>query len=258
MTRCVDSLCLDGPREDDQPRPRWATRGLLCARCAGLLERRLAEMPATADQLRAILGATGGGRGENRRTKGQPPVPLNIAAHDHLQHLAATLGSWVALAAEERGLRGPERQTPHHLSQWLLGHLDWLVQQPWVDDLSDELRDLTRTADGLTQVRPGWHRLPAPCPGCESLTLGRWDGDDAVGCATCGERWPEDAYARLVLVLAATTDQALDAAQAAHLAGVEVATIRQWVHRGRLKRLPGDGPARYAARDVEALAGGAA
>jgi hypothetical protein len=254
VTRCIDKHCADGPPENGQPRPRWAQTGLLCRRCADRLERHLAELPAQAQQLRAVLsGPPRGGRGENRPTKGNPPVPLNLAAHDHLQHLTDTLASWAQLVIDERSLRGPDTPTIESLSRWLLAQIDWLITQPWVDDLADEMRDLTRVADGLTHARPGWHRLPVPCPGCDSLSLGRWDGDDHINCSTCGERWAEQDYPRFVRVVAG--DVTVTAPEAAARAGVEPSTFRGWAAAGALLPIGKiDGVSRYAVEDVDRVA----
>lgn len=45
------------------------------------------------------------------------------------------------------------------------------------------------------------HKLPAPCPTCDNLTLCRYSGDELVRCLTCGSSWPEDSYRHLVKVL---------------------------------------------------------
>lgn len=250
LPRCVVTDCLDGPPEGDEPRPRFARTGLCCPRCYQRLERVLAELPATAQSLRDILGSTGQGSGDKiKRTKGSPPLPLNVSAHDHLEHLTGVVLSWTMLVAEERGLRGPDR--PDRYAGWLLSQLDWIAGQPWVDDLDDEVRDAVRVAEALARTRPGWHVLPVPCPGCAGMTLGRWDGDDHVGCP-CGERWPEGDYPRLVMVLA--DDLSVTADEGARLAEVEPATFRQWVARGKVQRVGTlDGTARYRTSDVEAM-----
>jgi hypothetical protein len=257
MTRCIDKSCTDGPTIEDRPAPRLTRTGLLCDRCTGHLERRLAELPARADQVRSVLAGRRKSQSDgSRRTKGNPPVPLNLAAHDHLELMQATLVSWSQLVAEERDLRGPDIPTVQVLSGWLLNQLDWLRGQPWVDDLAEEMRDVSRTADGLARVQPQWNRLPAPCPGCDAHDLGRWDGDDHVGCAACGERWPEDDYARLVLVLASDSDRSLPMGEAVERAGVPAATFRQWVSRGKVRRLgTAEGQARYSVEDIDAARG---
>lgn len=251
MNRCIGKTCDDGPAENGEARPRWAKTGLLCTRCAGKLEQRLAELPAKQDQLRSVLGGlkSKGGSG-NRPTKGEPPVPLNIAAHDHLELLHATVVSWTQLVAEERSLRGPDRSEVEVLSRWLLSQHSWLVEQLWVDDLAEEMRELAQVADSLAAINVRWNRLPVPCPDCNAHELGRWDGASEVQCGACDLSWHEDDYPRMLKVL--TWEKSVTAAEAAEKAGVEPATFRQWVSRGKVKRVGTvDGQARYSAEDVE-------
>lgn len=51
----------------------------------------------------------------------------------------------------------------------------------------------------------GWdrliHRLPAPCPYCDTLTLIRRDGDDRVRCRVCRRSWLEPEYRHFVRML---------------------------------------------------------
>lgn len=51
----------------------------------------------------------------------------------------------------------------------------------------------------------GWnvlvHRLPAPCPYCDTMTLYRVDGDSRVRCSRCSRSWLEAEYRHLVRML---------------------------------------------------------
>lgn len=253
--RCLDAICLDGPPEGDEPRPRWAKQGVICERCADLLEKRLAEMPARHDQLRSVLGGSRSAGGENRPTKGSPPIPLDLAVHDHLTEMHAVLVSWSLLVREERNLRGPDANAIDALSRWLLAQHDWIIGQGWVADLSQEMRDLSRTADAMTRVHPGWHPLDAPCPGCHGHGLGRWDGADEVACTDCGERWAEADYPRFVLVLATDPTYTVTAAQAAERVNLAPSTIRGWIAAERLLHVGVvAGVRRFAVGDVDRVA----
>lgn len=252
--RCADPACTDGPEAPDgSPMPRWAKDGLLCRRCGTLLEQRLAEVPARREALRAELGGLrSSSRGENRPTKGSPPIPLNIPVHDHLEKIHATLVSWVLLVAEERALRGPDRDDDAILSAWLLSQFDWLLQHEAVGDFADEMRDLSRHADGLTQTREQWHRLEPLCPDCGARELGRWDGGDYVGCRSCGQRWAEEQYPMFVRLALDDSGGCVTAAEAVDRAQVAPATFRQWVSRGRVRKLGTvDGLARYSTADLD-------
>lgn len=254
MNRCYDPACNDGPTEAE-PMPRWAdSPSLLCKRCGSLLEQRLAELPARTDALRAVLGGlTASQRGENRPTKGTPPVPLNLAAHDHLEAVNAVLVSWVQMVAEERGLRGPDRNGTAVLTGWLLSQLPWLLEHGAVGDLAQEVRDLTHIADGITRANPLRHRLPAPCPllGCGG-EMYREDGADHVACAHCGSVWTEDQYPWMVRLALDSSGGSITAKEAAERLGCTVGHVRNLVTAGEVRKLGTvDGIARYSTKDID-------
>lgn len=251
--RCIGKRCDDGPPLDDHPGPRMARRGLLCGRCAGRLERHLAEMPARVTLLRAVFEpGRGGGEGRSRQ---QWPVPLDLEAHDHLSHLSAVVGSWTVMVAEEREMRGPDHPgDPVAASRWLLSQVEWLTGQPWVDDLADELRDLAMRADGIVRFWPQTHRLDPPCPECSAHELARRDGESRVVCGSCGASWDESAYRLLVLVLASDPDVTMSAQDAARRLGVTVGTLRNMVTAKLIRKVQTvGGRARYATDDVDRL-----
>lgn len=249
--RCVDPACLDGPPLDGDPAPRIAATGLLCQRCADLLERRLAELPALDADLAAALTPTRGGRPEGGRTKGSPPVPINVAAHDHRQRLAGVLMSWVQLVAEERSLRGPDRTAVDRLAPWLVAQADWIVDQPWVDDLCAEVADLVRAGEGIVQRWRRPSRAGANCFDCDGPLIRRVvDGleEDTLTCYGCGRRYDDAQY------LLALRSAARDAARAeidgelwatpellAHDLGRSVNSLKAWRRDGlvRARRLSG-------------------
>lgn len=254
MNRCVGKACSDGPLLDDAPGPRWAVTGtMLCRRCTHTLEQHLTELPARRDRLHAIL-AGGGGRGTMRRGTPELPVPLNLSAHDHISHLIAVAISWTQLVREERNLHGPDSDDPSALAPWLLSQLDWIIQQPWVDDMAEELRDASAVADGLTGHRPLRNRLEPPCPHCKARELGRWDGAAQVDCASCGSVWDEKFYPALVRLVLDDSRGCMTAAEAAEQLGVTAGALRQLVSRGKVRKLGTvDGMARYSASDVEGI-----
>lgn len=255
--RCLDPACLDGPKVDDQPAARIAGMGNLCARCATLLQQRLAELPSRHDALRAVMNRplrSRSGNSDSKRTKAEaPPIEFPVEIHDHLTAINATCASWVQLVTEERNLRGPGRDDLNSLTAWLGSQLDWLLDHPAVGDLADEMRDLSRVADGLARTRPKRYRLEAPCPvlGCEARDLIREDGDDHVWCGSCGGVWTEDQYPWMVRVALATSAGCLTAHEAAARLGVTVGTLRNLVVAGRIRKLGTvDGTARYSTDDI--------
>lgn len=267
MSRCLDPKCSDGPPLDctcdpdavphhHAPGPRLTDDGdRLCRRCADLLEKRIAELPARQRELRDNLGGLHSHeRGENRPTKGTPPVPLNIAAHDHLTDMHAKVVSWVRMVAEERDLRGPDRDALTYLCPWLLSQLPYLLQHGAVGDLADEMRDLTRTADFLSRSRTQWHPVKTPCDTCGHRRLGRWDGDEGLTCQECGDHYDDAAHLAIALRWARNSEALLDRAAAAKALDVTRAHLRQLIRRGHLKPVGVvDEEPRYDVNDVLAL-----
>lgn len=250
MTRFVDDpplICTGKSCVD-----RYAAPGtMLCGDCTRRLERQLAETPATLTLLHALHD----GRQTPRRSDrpaGTTPSPLNDEVHDLLQHIPAVLASWTQQVCEDRGLRGPD--THDRCPAWLLGQLDWLIQQPWVDDMADEINDFAHAAERLVRVRPHRYRLEPPCPSCAARELGRWDGTEQVDCDACGRAWPEQDYPWMVRLALDDTRGCLTAQEAAQRLGKSVAMVRWLVTRGRIRKLGTiDGLARYSAGDVAQL-----
>ncbi len=243
---CTGKTCDTG----GVPRPAFANT-MLCGGCTKRLGQQLAELPARLHLVQALHD----GRQTPRRSDrpgGDAPVPVNVDAVDLLNAVPAVLGSWVMLVCEERSLRGPD--TPDRLSSWLLGQFDWLVRQPWVDDMADEVNDLTRSAERLCRVDEHRHRLEPPCPSCTARELGRWDGTDQVDCASCGRRWKAEEYPWMVRLALDDSGGCLTAPEAAQRLGVSVGTLRNYVAAGEVRKLGTvDGTARYSARDIEQL-----
>lgn len=248
--RCHDPRCTDGPPEGDEPRPRWAEDpDLLCPRCGTLLEQRLGQLPALAVALQSVLGGLRSSvRGGNKPTKGSPPIPLNIGAHDHLTAMQATCVSWVRLVCEERGLRGPDRDDLGAIAAWLLSQLPWLLQHDAVGDFADEVRDLTSTADGLAQTTRRPVRVGADCFDCGGNLVRRVTADgleeDHVTCTACHVQYEPSRY---LLALKAAAEAAAwiemgdeqwatPVALAGHL-GRPVSTLRVWMHRGLVRHI---------------------
>jgi Zn ribbon nucleic-acid-binding protein len=120
------------------------------------------------------------------------------------QPVAVVLDQWVRDWQETRARReGLPVPTVPELVRWLRHRLEWACDEhPAVDEFAAEVRETLaalRGVLGLTRLR---HRLPAPCPDCEMLTLVREDGGDYVECGACHRLWTEDEYARLAVVAA--------------------------------------------------------
>lgn len=212
--------------------------GPFCTAGYERLEQHIAELPALSDWLHANLPTGGNGEHDgSKRTKGEPPIPIRDEVHDHIVEIRDVLASWASNVAEERSLIGPQDNDPTKTATFLVTHLPWSVEQPWVEDLATEVAELSRTGHGLAPSRPRTYRLPAPCPSCDALELYRKDGDDYVSCQSCGRLWTEAEYVRLVVVLAGELDlpEWSPVAVVAMRFGLNPATVWKWKQRGLLQ-----------------------
>lgn len=258
MNRCHDPRCADGPPLDDAPTgPRLTRDGWhLCDRCAAALERRLGDLPALEDELRAILRRDGlrgqrTGSGNKPTKAGAPPSEYRHDADDALTDLRDVLTSWVFMLCADHDLRGPDLTGERRgatAARWLFVRLPALVVHDAAGDAAEEVRTLCRQAEGVARLQPGRHRLPAPCPDCGATELHRLDGEDHVLCQSCGLTWHEDDYDRLAAVLASDY---LTVTEAAAAARVPTGTFRRWVSEGRLSPAVDVDGARYLRADVE-------
>lgn len=118
------------------------------------------------------------------------------------------LESWARMVREERDLEAPKaKATVTSEACLLLNHLDWITEQPWVDELAKEMRDVKsalHSAIGDHAPRPvGTCPVvhpdeEAPCNG--RLYQDRYGGM-SVSCRRCGEVWGETELRRLGLVI---------------------------------------------------------
>jgi hypothetical protein len=174
----------DCPDNDQCPGclPRPADVGGLCQRCYDQADRALEQLPRMWADLEAHL-PPGAGTGQ-ARVSGTPEKRIGMALGPADARLAIerVLASWVEQHAEELGHHPPVNgRNPRNTAPWLHTRLEWAADQDWVDDYTQELRDLTRAARGLLNPS-GRRRLtqigPCPeddCPGTLTATLAASD-----------------------------------------------------------------------------------
>lgn len=206
-------------RDHTEPRTGAFQAALLCTGHLRRLREIVASTPATVGWVRQHVVPGRPARDDTTRAapRGKrTPAPIGVDAVDAVDHEAAVLASWCQAVAEERQEIGPDmygtrRQVATHkdthgharptdgerkviglrhggdtepvdgMVVWLLHRLDWVAQQPWVDEMVTELADTRgRTMhrwsiedDVLTgRALPGLVCDPhATPPGCGHATL---------------------------------------------------------------------------------------
>lgn len=194
------------------------------------------------------------GHGKSKRT--DAPIPLRLdrialtdprngqVVHpEDVPDVPGVLASWCRLAGEERDVMLPDDigfVLP--AARFLQRHLLWIVEQSWVDDFEEEVRGLRRAVANATGAAQAPKALTAAV--CSAPKDGGTCGGQLVPaedyrslqCRKCREVTDESMLRFLGEKWADSLPTLITAEDAARLAGVGVATIRQWVSRGRLAR----------------------
>lgn len=206
----------------DNPCPAHRTRAgapVWCHPCGDRIRQAITALPTLAGELalRGIsdagkLAATGeAGRATHAKVTGSPSgSPAWDAADEIIEWARATedaLRSHLNHSRAVRAVRLHGSSVVRILN--LGGSIDYLrawvsalLAAPFAEAAGREALELARRAERAAGFDRLVHRLPAPCPSCDALTLTREDGSDQVECRACGRVWPEDDYRRLVLVVA--------------------------------------------------------
>jgi len=188
-----------------------------CIPCQARIRGLLAQLPEQFVYLAMSRQREQGGGGDGRSSKKlHAPLPgrldtLNLIgpyarqsvtdAEDQVgpAPVLAVLETWCQVVTKERHLT-PVRVHVSSLTDRLLTHLGWIVEQTWVADFELELRELMRAVKGITRTEPRRVPLPVPCPSCEMLTLVREDHSGwAAECVMCSSvKLDEYDYQQLV------------------------------------------------------------
>jgi hypothetical protein len=216
IVACVNGCTRRHPDGTRHP-VRVATPNLACHRCTDRLDTWLREIPEHYAALPALLTTATVDPDTRYGRRADPPAPMRLDIIDLLDHrhgpcgdefhgALGALAGWVRVTAEDRRVALPDG-TMSAMAGFLLRHLDWIVQQPFVDDLTSEIRALHRQLATAVGIHP-----PAPVGHCTATGA---DGNqcggplwpDRIGgvvCGTCGDRWSSLALARLGARIGAT------------------------------------------------------
>lgn len=211
--------------------PAWATTpNGLCRMDTTIVRRAIEQLPADYFELSVLLGKTSSGSTEYVAASRELPVPIRLNVEALSAAIVVELDLWAAPVAEASGFTYIETGRPEHrvkhASGWITGRWPVLLDLPPIDITRIDGRDETTSGrnplvyseeDGVTgalalhrlheQVTNlagrshRAHRLNAPCPRCQRLTLERQEGAARVDCILCGHYMTLDAYEQLTNVL---------------------------------------------------------
>lgn len=179
--------------------PRPAAHGDLCWPCHRRLELVLTDMPALHAWVSVHLPA--GSRPKPReaarirRTKGEPPLPIDLDVLDMSEQIVASLVGWTDLLVEDTDLTGPEDRDVKALAGYLVTHQATVETMPWLEACWEEFVYVTSQAHALAPWRPEMRRCKGiPCPECQATALAFFGGQEDVQCLECRTLIPQQRY----------------------------------------------------------------
>ncbi|MBZ6258909.1 hypothetical protein KVH22_25670 [Streptomyces olivaceus] len=145
-----------------------------CVACQSRIRGLLAQMPEQWTYLHMSREREQRGGDSRSSTRLHAPLPgredtLNLMGPHARQSVTdaqdqvgpvpvlAVLESWCQVVTEERGLT-PARVHVSSLTDRLLRHLPWIVDQAWVADFELELRELMKAVKAITRPSPDGFR----------------------------------------------------------------------------------------------------
>jgi len=169
------------------------------------------------------------------------------------------LSSWTAMVVEELGVAAPQVGVRSH-SGFLNAHAGWLAGHSSADDLMRELDDLAGAAVPVIDRRGRGPIELGQCveDGCFAPLVADVENSATLVRCEVGHRWSARDWLRIMYrdqSVAPDQDRRLvPTKSAAQALGVSEATIRQWVHRGKLTRHGTRGNAAYDLAELAELA----
>lgn len=204
----------------------------LCDACVRDLARAITALPRDYAVLNTLLGK-GRADGEVVHMTKELPVPIRTHIEALQREIVTEADNWARSCADvlrvdwdlpgrarpgwvlQRAcallFRAPSvflalREVKH--TRWESSSRRVLVVRDGLDGALVLLRlhHLARVHCGQARLV---HRLPVPCPRCDSMSLEREDGDDHIDCTECARRYTWDEYQKLCLILATREERRL-------------------------------------------------
>jgi hypothetical protein len=179
-----------------------ATEGLLCRKHSERLYYLIGDIVELWGDLDLIIengSAPKEGSPRTRHLKADsPPAPANLEvlslrdsrsvqiSPNDPPAVPAIIGSWFELLVEERPLTAAQPQMVAGRLNILRRHHNWIIQQTWVDDYSNELTGLKKALKSA--LRDHAYTSYGPCPHC-SQSLYAENGSEVVRCSGCRLVW---------------------------------------------------------------------
>jgi hypothetical protein len=153
---------------------------------------------------------------------------LDRLAGARRQGVLPTLASWVRLVDSELWDSGREHAAPadsptiESECAFILGHVAWILEQQWADEITDDVTKMLRDCQLITGTGTELIKLTCTKLGC-GWPVHEQDGGAWYKCTGCGNAW-----GRLELHKMAERKQPKPLAECAKLAGVSEKTLQRY------------------------------
>lgn len=255
-----------------------------CPLCATQAAQKLSEVAEVTPAARDVATGQSSRPGGGGSGKPGSRLPFDLGATARLDAVANSLGGWVRIVTEERGVYPaplpPGFDTIPHAARFLAEHLEWFRHREFVDEYLTDVDACLRVVRGIARgpaeqkyLGPcgAWRDHDAVCDGgddpscdcpevCDGDMYGR-AGATTGSCRTCGAQ--VDQGERRAWLDGEVRQRAFTAKEIADAYGINVKNIRSWAadrpetgHYARLfaKAWDGDGRPLYNVGDVLDLA----
>jgi ribosomal protein L37AE/L43A len=128
---------------------------------------------------------------------------------------------------------------------WLQGHIEWISQQPWLQEIADDLGKMLNDAHRIVGVEKQAKYFCTKC----GWPIQERDGGAWFSCSGCDQNWT-----RLELHRFAERKKPKTLSEIATLTSISLKTLRSFAERGHLKVVARDGKANLYDLDAVALA----
>ena len=223
--------------------PPLAHHGLICSRCHGRLARALDDIATLYPLLEELLipGSVNGG-GARSKPGSRPACDLDVAdLRDARGTVHAEVSGWARIVIEERQLAARPLDV-EQAARLLTIHLDWISEQPWVDEALVEICDAAWT------IRRVCHDLPEPPIGtctdvdprgqadvCGGPLRIHSDAQVSVVCGRCGSSWAEADLPNILRVVQPSRRFPVPREWVAERYRVNPGQLRTWIWRKQVR-----------------------
>lgn len=222
---CVRGCTFPAPVDGEEPKPRPAKHGNYCNRCYFNTDKALAMIGELVEHILSMVETKNRANDGSQKTKGAPPLPLNVEAFNDANETYSRLVYWARMLAEILNLPSPTparrawaditgsirglppdiepataRMQAQAMATWLRNNLERICRLTGddIDFFHDEWSDIYRlSAKWPSKAKPRYSPMPCPVSDCGARLAvyppDEFGDDETIVCDT-GHHFAPDKY----------------------------------------------------------------